>query len=66
MRHHAIWAALSLAAVAPLGHAASNASAGLSDFHFQLEDLNQFDGWLPATVGCRQRQRVDVVVGFCA
>lgn len=44
MRHHAIWAALSLAAVAPLGHAASNASAGLSDFHFQLEDLNQFDG----------------------
>ncbi|HEX5310682.1 PEP-CTERM sorting domain-containing protein [Aquabacterium sp.] len=44
MRQHAIWAALGLAAVAPMGHAASNASAGLSDFHFQLEDLNQFDG----------------------
>lgn len=44
MRKHALLTAIALAAVVPMGHAASQASAALSDFRFQLEDLDLFDG----------------------
>lgn len=44
MRKHALLTAVALAVMAPMGYASSQASATLSDFHFQLEDLNASDG----------------------
>lgn len=44
MRKHAFGMAIALAVVAPFGHAASNASASLGDFRFQLQDLDAKDG----------------------
>lgn len=44
MRKHALLTAIALAVMAPLGHASSQASAMLSNFHFQVEDLDLYDG----------------------
>lgn len=44
MRKHALLTAVALAVMAPLGHASSQAAASLSNFRFQLEDRDDFDG----------------------
>lgn len=44
MRKHALLTAIALAVLAPMGHAASQASATLSNFRFQVEDLDASDG----------------------
>lgn len=44
MRKHALLTAIAFSAMAPMGHAASQASATLSNFIFQVDDLDAFDG----------------------
>ncbi|MGE5450786.1 MAG: PEP-CTERM sorting domain-containing protein [Acidobacteriota bacterium] len=70
MRKHTFLTAALTTAMAPMGYAASQASATLSDFRFQLEDLDRYDGvaasydWLSnATSGATQLSAIAADVG---